>query len=177
MTANQKPAITRELRVAELLKHYPDLEDILIGISPAFSKLKNPVLRKTVAKVATLKQASLVGDVPISEMINRLRQAAGIEDMLDEMIPNRDSMAQKPDWVNQNEKIITFDIVELIEKGQQPITDVVQRLNRLSGGEVLEVLTPFFPAPLIDKAHKLGYESWSEKVNDKLTRNYFRKKH
>ena len=47
--------IVPTVTVHELLEAYPELEDVLIGIAPPFKKLKNPILRKTVAKVATIK--------------------------------------------------------------------------------------------------------------------------
>ncbi|MDD4434532.1 MAG: DUF1858 domain-containing protein, partial [Parabacteroides sp.] len=49
------------MKVAELLNDYPEIEDTLLSLSPAFAKLRNPVLRKTVARVTTLQQAAKVG--------------------------------------------------------------------------------------------------------------------
>jgi hypothetical protein len=69
--------ITPSTRVAEMLDTYPELEETLIGIAPPFKKLKNPFLRKTVAKVATLKHIASVGNVQLTELINKLRQAVG----------------------------------------------------------------------------------------------------
>ena len=69
--------ITPNVTVHNLLKVYPELEDVLIGIAPRFQKLKNPLLRMTVAKVATLKQAAFVGGVPLDDLINILRRAVG----------------------------------------------------------------------------------------------------
>ena len=65
--------------MAKLLDAYPQLEDLLIELSPAFKKLKSPVLRKTVAKIASLQQAASIGNISISEMINKLRNAVGQE--------------------------------------------------------------------------------------------------
>jgi len=45
--------ITPETRLAALLEALPELEETLYGLSPAYKKLKNPVLRKTVGRVAT----------------------------------------------------------------------------------------------------------------------------
>ena len=56
-----KPLITSTTKVADLLKSYPELEDVLIAMAPPFKKLKNPVLRRSVAKLATLQQAAAVG--------------------------------------------------------------------------------------------------------------------
>lgn len=41
--------ITPSTKVAELLAAYPELEAVLIGMAPPFKKLKNPVLRRSVA--------------------------------------------------------------------------------------------------------------------------------
>ena len=72
-----KITISPKTKVGELLDAYPELEPVLMAMSPAFEKLKNPVLRRTVARVATLQQVSVVGGVNIEEMIRRLRKEAG----------------------------------------------------------------------------------------------------
>ena len=73
MSGIQKLIITPKTRVGELLDTYPELEPVLMELSPAFKKLQNPVLRKTVAKVATLQQAASLGNIPVTEVINTLR--------------------------------------------------------------------------------------------------------
>ncbi|MCP5064426.1 MAG: DUF1858 domain-containing protein, partial [Ignavibacteriae bacterium] len=77
MTINNKPQITPETKVGDLLDNYPELEEKLIEIAPPFRRLKNKVLRKTVAKITTLKQAAKVGNIPLSDLVNKLRGAAG----------------------------------------------------------------------------------------------------
>ncbi len=77
MIENQKLIITPKTRVGELLDAYPELESVLLELSPAFKKLKNPVLRKTVGKVATLQQAASLGNIPVTEVINTLRTEVG----------------------------------------------------------------------------------------------------
>ena len=78
--AELKITISPKTKVGELLDAYPELEHVLMAMSPAFEKLKNPVLRKTVAKVATLQQVSIVGGVNIDEMIRILRNNTGQDD-------------------------------------------------------------------------------------------------
>ena len=53
--------INPETRVGALLEAYPGIDEVLISWVPAFAKLRNPMLRKTVAKVATLEQAARIG--------------------------------------------------------------------------------------------------------------------
>jgi hypothetical protein len=69
--------ITPKTKVLELIETYPELEDVLIEYAPAFKNLKNPVLRRTVAKIATLQQAAAIGGVKTEELINRLRKEVG----------------------------------------------------------------------------------------------------
>ncbi len=57
-----------------LLKEYPFLLDFLVGLSPVFEKLKNPVLRKTIARLATLRKVSEEGKIPLPELLARIER-------------------------------------------------------------------------------------------------------
>jgi hypothetical protein len=81
MENSEKIIITPRTKVMQLIETWPQLEDVLIGYVPAFSKLKNPVLRKTVARIATLQQAASVGNVKVEDLINHLRKEVG-QDLL-----------------------------------------------------------------------------------------------
>ena len=54
--------INAKTKIDDLLKQYPFLEDFLITLSPKFKGLKNPIMRKTMGKVATLDMA---GPMPL----------------------------------------------------------------------------------------------------------------
>ncbi len=71
--------ITPDTKVGALLEAYPELEEHLIACAPAFAKLRNPLLRRTVAKVATLEQAARVGGIGVRDLVRRLREA-GFDD-------------------------------------------------------------------------------------------------
>ena len=64
-------------KIDELLKQYPFLLDFLITLSPMFKNLKNPVMRKTMGKVATLKKAAAIGGLKVEELISRLSAEIG----------------------------------------------------------------------------------------------------
>ena len=59
--SEHKLTIIPQTRVGELLDAYPELEELLFKLSPKFTALKNPVLRRTIGRVATLSQAAAVG--------------------------------------------------------------------------------------------------------------------
>lgn len=66
--------ITEETNVSKLLKAYPQSLDIMVKYG--FSPLENPVMRKTLARTVTLKQAKkLLGmrDHDFSEMMKELK--------------------------------------------------------------------------------------------------------
>ncbi|MBW2607096.1 MAG: DUF438 domain-containing protein [Deltaproteobacteria bacterium] len=59
-------------KIDDLLKQYPFLLDFLITLSPKFKNLKNPVVRKTVGKVATLEKAAAIGGLKVEGLISML---------------------------------------------------------------------------------------------------------
>jgi hypothetical protein len=67
--ADEPFQIQPSTKIAQLLDAYPELEEVLIEMAPPFKKLRNPILRKSVAKVATLQQAAIVGRLDPSAMI------------------------------------------------------------------------------------------------------------
>lgn len=164
--------ITPKTKVTELLEAYPQLEDVLIDIAPTFKKLKNPVLRRTIAKVTTLQQAASVGDVPIDAIINKLRGIIGQEEMTGIETVNGYS-GDKPSWFDLNKVIKSFDARDTIAQGGHPLGEVMGDLNDWKAGDIYELITPFMPAPLVDKVKDLGFKAWTKKENDGLFRNYF----
>jgi uncharacterized protein (DUF2249 family) len=170
---NNKVPITPETKIGAFLDAYPELEVTLIELAPAFGKLRNPALRRTVAKVATLRQAAKVGGVELGELINTLRRAAGqktSEAVSDEAGAREES---KPDWVSEGDIANSIDVRPMLDRGEQPISLVMTELSKLPQGKILELIAPFVPAPLIDKAHSRGYRTWYDEANPRIVRVYF----
>ena len=62
-------------RINDLLRDHPHLLEVLVARSPAFAKLRNPLLRKTMGKVATLENAAAIAGIPVDDLVRTLRQA------------------------------------------------------------------------------------------------------
>lgn len=144
-----KVIISPKTKVGELLDAYPELEEVLMEMSPAFHKLKNPILRKTVAKVATLQQISVVGGLPVESIINRLRSETG-QDQTTETFNDGEQISDYPQWVDESQVVSVYNAIPVINAGESPMTEILKRANELKQGEILEVQTPFIPAPIID---------------------------
>jgi len=104
---NNRIEVTPSVTVHELLEAYPELEDVLVGIAPPFKKLKNPFLRKTVAKVATIKHISSVGGVPLNELIAKLRDAVG-QPPINETFVDEEYFIEQPEWYSLEKVVTTF---------------------------------------------------------------------
>ncbi len=65
--------IDADTKIHGLLEAYPFLIDFLPKLSPAFGKLKNPLLRSTVGKVARLGQVASIGNVPLERLLGEIR--------------------------------------------------------------------------------------------------------
>jgi len=176
-----RPDITPDLKVGALLAHYPELEDALIALSPEFRRLKNPVLRATVAKLATLRQVAQVGGVPLGTIITTLRRAAGVEEAPcgeggaagEGTMGGGDAGGRggRPDWMKEPAR--TLDARAMIDGGGHPLPQVMEGLAALADGEVFVLVTPFVPSPLVGVAEGKGYAAWTDASRDGEVRTYF----
>jgi len=168
-----KLIISPKTKILQIIEAYPQLEEVLIDYVPAFEKLKNPVLRKTVARIATVQQAATIGNVKIEDLINTLRKEIGQDEF--NMAEETQYNWTQPVW-HQPELIVKqFDIRDMLNAGEQPVNQVISDLNGLGSNEIYEVIAPFIPAPLIDKAMSLKIEHWVEKKDAESFFVYFRK--
>ncbi|MBN1446921.1 MAG: DUF1858 domain-containing protein [Bacteroidetes bacterium] len=154
--------ITPKTKVGALLEAYPEIEELLISMAPAFEKLRSPVLRRTVAKVATLQQAAMTGDVPVNEIVRRLREAVGQEGSDSGMDDWKGKMPPPPPPdVNAAKPTETVDAGPFIDRGEHPLHEVVAKLKGLRSGERLLLVAPFYPAPLVDAVRPLSTRIWA----------------
>jgi hypothetical protein len=170
--SRKKPVITPDTKVAELLDSYPDLEETLVGLAPAFAKLRNPILRRTVAKVTSLRQAAKVGGISLGKMINELRSAAGLgEEFLETEEPHE--VQQCPDWFDSSKVTRKVDLRPVLERGEKPLGLVMGHLGETRAGQIYQITTPFVPAPLIDVARARGFEAWWVEEGAELCQVFF----
>lgn len=66
--------ISPNTSIHELIEAYPFLADFLAEFNPRFALLKNPVMRATAGRVATLRKASEMGGVDLEELMDAIRK-------------------------------------------------------------------------------------------------------
>lgn len=155
--------ITPETRVAALLEAYPELEEVLVGLAPPFAKLRNPLLRRTIARVTSLERAAAVAGIPLREMIATLRRAAGQTDDVDLPIEQAAAPVQAPEaspaWLDRARVIWTLDADAMLEAGTHPVAEVQRRAAALGTDELGLVRVSFRPAPLLDLLAERGFRT------------------
>lgn len=166
--------ITPRAKIHDLLEAYPDLEETLIQAAPQFRKLKNPLLRKTIARVTSLSQAAMIGGIKVEELINALREAAGQQLQDSYAVEEASYNFETPEWFSPDAVSRSIDIRDMFNAGEQPVHEVLSALKKVKESEVLEIHAPFIPAPLINKAISLGYEYWIRDVAEDEFTLYFR---
>jgi hypothetical protein len=165
--------ITPSTKVAELLAAYPELEDMLIAMAPPFKKLKNPVLRRSVARVASLRQAAAVAGLPVGEIVNALRSAVGHPELsLPGAASDVEYFTDRPDWVDPKRVVVTVDEREDTRDNEMPLNRVIREATRLKDGDVLELITTFLPAPGIDRLKAKGFAVWPVETAPSVIRTY-----
>lgn len=167
--------ITPKTKVSDMLEAYPQLEEKLIETAPQFKKLKNPILRKTIAQVTTLSQAAIVGGMKVEELVIALRKEIG-QDL--EIIEDQKMVSyvyEQPDWYNENKIAYTIDAREMLNKGEHPVHEVMAAIKGLKENEILEVIFPFLPAPLMDKTLSAGHKNWITTIENNEYKIFFLK--
>jgi hypothetical protein len=164
--------ITPHTKIADLLNTYPEIEDFLITLVPTFSKLKNPILRNTIGKLATIEQAAKVGEVPMPFLINALNEKLGL---VPDAVMNPIDINVDKFLIQKNNIVQIISADEIISSGGSPVSVVLGGLRKLEDEQILQLDCSFHPAPLIDKAKDAGYKAY-ETRNDDMTYSIFFKK-
>lgn len=171
----EKVIITPKTKIYDLLESYPELEELLITFAPEFKKLKNPLLRKTIARITSISQAATIGGLKVEELVNSLREKVGqgtIEQLVDS---GTKYITACPSWFNQEAIVNSIDIREMLNRDEQPVHEVMAAIKKLNENEILEIIAPFIPAPLLDKTLSLNYKHWLDKKAEGEYRVYFAK--
>jgi hypothetical protein len=66
--------LTPKTKIEELLTNYPFLKDFLIKTNPNFKALDNPLIRKTLGRIATLSKAAMIGGMDLDQLMQAVAQ-------------------------------------------------------------------------------------------------------
>lgn len=168
--------INEQTKIAALLKHHPDALETIITLSPDFKKLRNPILRKLMAGRTSIAMASKIGGCNPEDFFKALAplgfevdaHRSGTHEEVSERKPLPDFLKN----INSN-KIIPFDVREMLAGGADPLKAIQQKVKALNTGEVLQIINTFEPVPLIKLLEKQGFKSHVDFVSHDKVDTYF----
>ena len=168
--------ITPQTKIHDLLKTFPQLEKFLMDLNPKYKKLKNPVLRRTVARIATLTQVAKIGGYDPIDLVNRLRKEVGQPPLsMQENPVESQERESAPEWIAKKPEA-TIDANKLLDEEKNPLAEVSKALKGLKEGDVVLIESDFLPSPLIDTFKEQGHEVYSQKESETRYLTYIKKK-
>jgi DUF438 domain-containing protein len=120
--------LSDKTKIDDLLQQYPYLLDFLIKLSPMFGNLKNPEMRKTLGKTATLSEVSAIGGINLDNLISAI--AAEIEKRIDESVT-----------LSESASAFSGDPISDPEERQEALKKIIRDLH---DGEDMEILKQRF---------------------------------
>jgi hypothetical protein len=151
--------ITPQSKLLDVLEAYPALESQIVEIAPPFKNLKNPVLRRTVGKIATIAQVAQIGGMDVNHLVNTLRKAAGQGEWTAQaetpLVVHLSRAESDPEWIS-GEPQFTINGTALLGRGEVPLAKVNEFLRKLDSGRFLLLVTNFEPSPILEAMEKQG---------------------
>jgi len=128
--------IDGKTKVLELIEKNPAITDVLIGLSPEFKKLKNPLMRNTLGRFATLKHAADMSDIPLDELIRKITEV---------LIHSGDIEDDKPEMTQEERAKRIEDLKEIVRglhEGKAPEEQkqkFAEMLQEVSASEIAQM--------------------------------------
>lgn len=168
--------INANTKIAQLLKGHPDALEAIISIDSKFSKLRNPLLRKLLARRTSISMASKIAGVQVTDFFDKLKPLGFEIDTA--TLPLIEEKTALPQFISQltTAQIIDFDVRELLASGKDPLTLILDKVKSVKPGEALKVINTFEPVPLIKMLEKQGFDVYADLISNDLVETYFYKK-
>ncbi len=144
-------------KLFEVFAEHPEMEKQVMEMAPVYRNLQNPVLRRTVGRLATLEKVAMIGKLEVTTFVNALRKSAGQPPLTGDEQPEAPALpTSAPDWLKGTpERVI--DGTAMLNGGEHPLGLVTQLMQDLPAGKHLLLQTNFPPLPLVEAMEKQGY--------------------
>jgi DUF438 domain-containing protein len=87
--------------------------------------------------------------------------------------PTMTSTMTRPAWLDPSRVAKRLDARPLLAQGIHPVQQVMQDLAALRAGELYELVTPFVPGPLLERAAATGFLGHAEEAGPGTVRAFF----
>ncbi|MCC5932409.1 MAG: DUF2249 domain-containing protein [Cyclobacteriaceae bacterium] len=166
--------ITPKTTIGAILKFRPEALESLVKLSPRFSKLKNPILRKLLAGRATVAMACDIGNCQPEEFFQALKSWGFTFDQKTiNSTKMEESQSHEKLAMLASYEIVDLDVRPVLAGGTDPLHIILDKVNTLKKNQALKIINTFKPAPLITLLGKKGFEHTVKNPAPGLIETYF----
>lgn len=158
--------IDRNTRIATLLRQHAGALDAIVGISPKFEKLRNPLLRKLMAGRTSLSMAARVGGCseddffralePLGFCVSRSVNAGAVDQQ-----PFPKALENL-----QTDQVVDLDVRPVLAAGEDPLALIMKEVHQALPKRVLRIINSFEPTPLIILLQRKGFKVYVNKYHE-----------
>lgn len=182
MRAPETVPVARTDRVSDVLARDEHLVEIFVRHAAHFAKLRNPTMRRVMARLVTVDQAARIAGVPVHALLRDLNDAlhltpesgdlAGAD--RDPRVGVDDEHDLRPDAL----AVIELDLREDMRAGREPFSRIMSAVAALGEAEALVLRTIFEPVPLFALLAKRGFAHESARhADDDWIVSFWRARH
>lgn len=158
-------------KISAIIKENPDAIEAIAAINPHFEKLKNPILRRLLARRVTIEDAARIGKTRPEVFFERLKplgfSVKEIPSACQHQNPTSSLEAFLEDVLTDNMQ--RLDVRGDIAAGKDPFQKITKALAELPEDGVLLLVNSFEPAPLINLVSSKGYSCYVEEKDEVYT--------
>jgi hypothetical protein len=144
--------------------------EALVKLNKNFSKLKNPVLRKLLAKRVSIEDACRIAGCNVPDFLRSMEQ---IGFRLHDNTQNGDGKEDRRPSFPEGISVIDFDVRPILSENKDPLKEILAKIKALGANEGLKIINSFEPIPLITLLKRKGFEAYSEIGGPDLVFTYF----
>ncbi len=165
---------TPDTVVADAIADDPDVIERLAALHPAFQKLRNPLLRKVMARLATLGDAARVAGLPADTVV----AAANGEAITAVDAQPAAKSAPPPPWLAEMDAATAtrLDVRPTLARGDEPLSEIMRAAAAVPQDGFLVLDAPFDPAPLRRVLARKGFVDFGQPIAPDHWRVFFQRK-
>lgn len=156
----QPEPILASWTIHRVLERYPELLEVLVSLGPAFSQLRNPLLRRVQSRLVTVAQAAQLAGLEPAVLVQRLNAAVRADSGSSAPAASAPVGTTAPPATEVPPDVpvvATVDARPLLDRGEEPFSTIMAAAARVGAGEALLLRTRFEPLPLYDVLAKRGF--------------------
>jgi TusA-related sulfurtransferase len=175
-------------RVSDVLARNEALVEVFAAAAAPFERLRNPALRKVMARLVTVEQAARVAGIDPEQLLRTLNEAAGsdpgpaapesaVAPAADAappassglpVLPGSSPAAEPPAALLavSPQAIIDLDVREDLRNGNEPFSRIMAARRELAPDGALRLRAIFEPVPLYSVLGKQGLSHWTDRLAD-----------